>query len=169
MKNISAVIKRHMKRDFASYDIHVQFVQAASGVEGDSASVSVAVAVISAMEGIPINQEVAMTGSLDVRGDVLPVGGVTAKVSAAIEAGIKTVVIPASNRDDVYIDKKNLKRIKIFYAKNIADVLEHALKESPRRNAIIKELRNYLETDYREKAPLIVSGSTNTAQEKEED
>ena len=86
VKNISAVIKRHMNRDIASYDIHVQFIQTYSGVEGDSASVSVAVSVISAMEGIPIRQDTAMTGSLSVRGAVLPVGGVTAKVRAAIDA-----------------------------------------------------------------------------------
>ncbi len=73
VQNISAVIKRHMHRDFTSYDIHVQFIlQVARGVEGDSASVSVSVAVISAIEGIPVNQEVAMTGSLDVRGTSCP-------------------------------------------------------------------------------------------------
>ena len=79
VKNISAIIKRHMHRDMASYDMHVQFIQTYSGVEGDSASVSVAVGVISAMEGIPIRQDVAMTGSLSVRGEVLPVGGITAR------------------------------------------------------------------------------------------
>ena len=87
VKNISAVIKRHMHRDIAGYDIHVQFMQTYSGVEGDSASVSVAVCVMSALEGIPVRQDVAMTGSLSVRGAVLPVGGVTAKVKAAVDAG----------------------------------------------------------------------------------
>ncbi|VVB77081.1 Archaeal Lon protease [uncultured archaeon] len=125
VKNISAVIKRHMHRDIASYDIHVQFIQTYSGVEGDSASVSVAVSVISAMEGIPIRQDLAMTGSLSVRGSVLPVGGITAKVKAAIDAGLKFVVIPESNKEDVYIDKGELRKIKLLYAKNIADVLEY--------------------------------------------
>ncbi|MGC8547417.1 MAG: ATP-dependent protease LonB [Candidatus Micrarchaeia archaeon] len=158
VQNISAVIKRHMQRDFASYDIHVQFIlQATKGVEGDSASVSVAVAVISAMEGIPVNQEVAMTGSLDVRGNVLPVGGITAKTRAAIEAGMHYVIIPESNKDDIYIDKSELKKIKVITARNIADVLEYALKKSDRRDAIIRELRQYLTTDYKEKPPLIVS------------
>ncbi|MGC8628803.1 MAG: ATP-dependent protease LonB [Candidatus Micrarchaeia archaeon] len=165
VQNISAVIKRHMQRDFASYDIHVQFIlQAASGVEGDSASISVAVAVISAMEGIPVNQEVAMTGSLDVRGNVLPVGGVTSKVKASIDAGIRYVIIPFSNKDDVYVEKEDLKKIKLVYAKNIADVLEVALKKSDRRDAIIKELRHYLTTDYKEKPPLIVSSTLPTGQ-----
>ena len=89
VKNVSAIIKKHMGRDIANYDMHVQFVQI-EGVEGDSASISVAVSIISAMENIPIDQSVAMTGSLSVRGEVLPVGGVTSKVEAAIDAGIRT-------------------------------------------------------------------------------
>ena len=131
------MIKRHMNRDMASYDIHVQFLQTYEGVEGDSASVSVAVAVISAMEGIPVNQEVAMTGSLSVRGDVLPVGGITNKIRAAIEAGMKYVIIPDSNAKDIYIDKKELRRIKVIPVKNIADVLQFALKKSNRRDEMI--------------------------------
>ncbi len=55
--------------DLSRYDLHIQFLQAYSGVEGDSASISVATAVISAIEGIPVDQTVAMTGSLSVRGE----------------------------------------------------------------------------------------------------
>jgi ATP-dependent Lon protease len=160
VKNISAVIKRHMHLDIASYDIHVQFIQTYSGVEGDSASVSVAVSVISALEGIPVRQDVAMTGSLSVRGMVLPVGGVTAKVKAAIEAGIKYVIIPESNKDDVYLASKDVKKIQLLYVKNIADVLGYALKQSPRRDAIIKELKSYVTTDFREKAPLVINAQS---------
>ena len=159
VKNISAVIKRHMHRDIASYDIHVQFMQTYSGVEGDSASVSVAVCVMSALEGIPIRQDVAMTGSLSVRGAVLPVGGVTAKVKAAIDAGMKYVIIPASNKEDVYLSKEEAGKVRLIYAKNIADVLQYALKQGSRGNAIIRELRQYMTTDYREKAPLDVSAA----------
>ncbi|MDE1869813.1 MAG: ATP-dependent protease LonB [Candidatus Micrarchaeota archaeon] len=154
VKNISAVIKRHMNRDIASYDIHVQFLQTYEGVEGDSASISVAVAVISALEGIPVDQTTAMTGSLSVRGDVLPVGGVTGKVEAAIDVGMKQVIVPKSNVNDIYIDKAKLKRIKIVPVGNIADVLEHALKKSSRRDAIIRELRKYITADHKEKPPL---------------
>ncbi len=155
VKNISAIIKRHMERDVASYDIHVQFLQTYEGVEGDSASISVAVAVISAMEGIPVDQQIAMTGSLSVRGDVLPVGGVTNKIEAAIEAGVKTVLIPDTNMKDIFLGKDELKRIKIIPVKNIADVLEHTLKKSVRRDAMIKDLRKYITSDARERAPLI--------------
>jgi Lon-like ATP-dependent protease len=157
VKNISAIIKRHMERDMANYDIHVQFLQTYEGVEGDSASISVAVAVISALEGIPVDQEVAMTGSLDVRGDVLPVGGITNKVKAAIEANMKTVVIPESNAKDIYIDKSELKKIKVVPAKNIADVLNVVLKKSARRDGMIRTLRKYMTNDSSERAPLEVT------------
>ncbi len=156
VKNISAVIKRHMGRDISSYDIHIQFLQTYEGVEGDSASISVAVSVISALEGIPVDQSIAMTGSLSVRGDVLPVGGVTGKIEAAIDAGLKTVIIPQSNREDIYIDKERLRKIRIIPVRNIADVLEHTLKKSSRRDAITKELRHYITTDNREREPLVV-------------
>ncbi|MDE1874384.1 MAG: ATP-dependent protease LonB [Candidatus Micrarchaeota archaeon] len=156
VKNISAVIKRHMHRDIASYDIHVQFIQTYAGVEGDSASISVAVSVISALEGIPVKQDIAMTGSLSVRGMVLPVGGVTAKVRAAIDAGIKYVIIPESNKDDVYLDSSVARKVKLLYARNIADVLGYSLKPSRRRNEIIRELKHYLTADSGERPPLIV-------------
>jgi len=154
VKNISAVIKKHLHVDFASYDIHVQFLQTYEGVEGDSASISVAVSVISALEGIPVDQSIAMTGSLSVRGDVLPVGGITSKVEAAIDAGLKAVIIPKSNVNDIYIDKDRLKKIKIIPVSNIGEVLEYALKKSPRRDIIIKELKHYISTDSRERKPI---------------
>ncbi len=151
VKNTSAIIKKHMARDMSSYDVHVQFLQTYEGVEGDSASISVAIAVISALEGIPVNQEVAMTGSLSVRGEVLPVGGITNKIHAAIEAGMKYAIIPAANSMDINLDKDEVKKIKIVPAKNIADVLEMALKKSPRRDGMIRKLRAYMTSDYKER------------------
>ncbi|MGC8710737.1 MAG: ATP-dependent protease LonB [Candidatus Micrarchaeia archaeon] len=159
VKNISAVIKRHMNRDVAGYDIHIQFLQTYEGVEGDSASISVAVSVISAMEGIPVDQSIAMTGSLSVRGDVLPVGGITSKVEAAIDAGMKAVIIPKSNVHDIYIDKAKLKKVRIIPVNNIAEVLAYALKKSARRDSIIKELRHYITTDFKEKEPLALQNN----------
>jgi Lon-like ATP-dependent protease len=141
VKNVSAIIKKHMGRDIANYDMHVQFVQM-DGVEGDSASISIAVSIISAMENVPINQSVAMTGSLSVRGEVLPVGGVTSKVEAAINTGIKTIIIPHSNSNDIALGKDKLKGIKIITVKTLADVLKYSLKECKRKKEIIKELQS---------------------------
>lgn len=142
VKNVSAIIKKHMGKDTANYDMHVQFLQI-EGVEGDSASISVAVSIISAMENIPIDQSLAMTGSLSVRGEVLPVGGVTNKVEAAIQAGIKKIILPASNIDDVSLNKETLKGVQLLPAKSLADVLKYSLKQSKRKDEIIKELKGY--------------------------
>jgi Lon-like ATP-dependent protease len=142
VKNVSAVIKKHMAKDVASYDMHVQFLQTYEGIEGDSASISVAVSIISAMEGIPVNQSIAMTGSLSVRGDVLPVGGVSSKVEAAINSGIKEVIIPQSNIDDISLSKDMLKKIKIKPVKRLAQVIKYALKDTKRTREIIKELES---------------------------
>src|SRR3989338_1182940 len=83
VNNVSAVIKKHIGMDPSQKDTYIQFLQTYEGVEGDSASISIAVAVISAMAEIPIDQQCAMTGSLDIRGNVLPIGGVNAKIKAA--------------------------------------------------------------------------------------
>ena len=92
VQNVSAVIKKNTGTDISNYDIHIQFLQSYDGVEGDSASVSIATAVISALENVPVDQSVALTGSLSVRGDVMPVGGVTGKIEAAAQAGMKKVI-----------------------------------------------------------------------------
>lgn len=127
VQNVSAVIMKIYGEDIKEkYDIFVQFLQTYEGVEGDSASVSVAVAVISALKNVQVDQGVAMTGSLTVRGEVLPVGGVTQKIEAAIEAGLKKVIIPKSNENDVLLEKKYEGEIEIVTAENLIDVLRHS-------------------------------------------
>jgi len=74
---------------------------------------------------------------------VLPVGGVTAKVEAAIEAGMKKVIVPYANKDDVYLGKDIRKRIRIVAVKSFAEVLNYAIKKSKRRDDIIRELKRY--------------------------
>ena len=125
--NVSAVIKKVTGENIMNRDIHIQFVGTYEGVEGDSASVSIATAVISALEGIPVDQSVAMTGSLSVRGDVLPVGGVTYKIEAAAQGGIKKVIIPWTNKDDVLIEEAYKDQVEIIPVKTISEVIEHSL------------------------------------------
>ena len=122
VQNVSAIFKKMSGKNISNYDIHIQFLQT-HGVEGDSASISIASAVISVLEQIPINQDVAMTGSLSIRGEVLPVGGVTGKITAAINSKIKKVLIPYSNREDVVLSAENLKSIEIIPVKNISEVI----------------------------------------------
>jgi Lon-like ATP-dependent protease len=127
IKNVSAILKKFTGKDVKNIDIHIQFIGTYMGVEGDSASISVATAVISAIDGIPVRQDVAMTGSLSVRGDVLPVGGVTFKIEAAAKAGIKTVLIPRTNLDDVLIEERFRPLVTVIPVDTINDVLKFAL------------------------------------------
>ena len=122
------MIKKYFGEDLKEkYDVYVQFLQTYEGVEGDSASIAVATSIISAFKNIPIRQDTAMTGSLSVRGEVLPVGGVSSKVEAVIEAGLKRVIVPKSNVKDIIIDEEKLKKIEIIPVEHILDVLKEAL------------------------------------------
>ncbi|MFT4307970.1 MAG: ATP-dependent protease LonB [Candidatus Woesearchaeota archaeon] len=125
--NVSAIISKLFGDELKSSDVYVQFLQTYEGVEGDSASVAIATAIISALKGVPVKQEWAMTGSLSVRGEVLPIGGLSAKVEAAIDAGVSHVIVPKSNLNDLVIGRERLKRIKVVPVESIVEVLEHVI------------------------------------------
>ncbi|MCI4344293.1 MAG: ATP-dependent protease LonB [Thermoplasmata archaeon] len=127
VQNVSALIKKYTGEDISRYDIHIQFVGTSDGVEGDSASVSIATAVISALEGVPVDQGLAMTGSLSVRGQVLPVGGVTAKVEAASDSGLKRVLVPEDNLEDLVLESRYRGAIEVIPVRTLRDVLKYAL------------------------------------------
>ncbi|MBU2559523.1 ATP-dependent protease LonB, partial [archaeon] len=142
IQNVSAVIKKHTGVDISKYDVHIQFLQTYEGVEGDSASISVATAVLSALENIPVDMSTAMTGSLSVRGDVLPVGGVNAKIEAAIAAGIKKVIIPYANNKDVMVAAKS--QIKIIPVKNLSQVLEHVFIWTGDKEGLLEKIKDLI-------------------------
>ncbi len=137
--NVSAIIKKLFGEDIKeTKDIYVQFMQTHEGVEGDSASIAVATAVISALKNVPVKQDCAMTGSLSVRGEVLPIGGVSSKIEAAIESGIKKVLVPESNMQDIVVDKERLDKIKIISVSDIVEVLKEALDWKGKNNILEK-------------------------------
>ncbi len=142
VKNVSAVIKKYYGKIMKNYSLYVQFLQTYEGVEGDSASIAVATAIISALRQIPVRQDVAMTGSLTVRGEVLPVGGVSAKILAAAEAGIKKVIVPKANLEDIEITDEVRKKVKIIPVNNIVEVLEHTLDWSTKKKEL-QMLKNF--------------------------
>jgi len=144
VQNVSAIIKKYTGEDISNHDVHIQFIGTYEGVEGDSASISVATAVISAMEEVEVSQRVAMTGSLSVRGQVLPVGAVTAKCEAAAEAGMTKVLIPLANARDVLIDDKYKDRIEIVFVDDIVEVLRNALAPGPKRDKLIQKLTSMM-------------------------
>ncbi|MFC1697071.1 ATP-dependent protease LonB [Nanoarchaeota archaeon] len=139
IKNVSAIIMKYFGEDIKeTYDIYVQFLQTYEGVEGDSASVAVATSIISALKNIPVRQDTAMTGSLSVRGEVMPIGGVSAKVEAVIDAGIKRVIVPKQNIQDIVISEDKLKKVKIISVDNVKDVLKEALIWKGKENILKK-------------------------------
>lgn len=126
--NVSALIQKIFNEDLTKdYSVFIQFVQTHSGVEGDSASIAVATAIVSALKGIPVKQDYAMTGSLSIRGEVLPIGGVSAKVEGAYQSGIKTVIVPQSNMQDLVVSDEILKAIKIIPVSTFGEVLDNIL------------------------------------------
>ena len=142
VQNVSAIIKKFSDEDITEKDIHIQHVMSYEGVEGDSASVSYAAAVISALEDVPVRQNVAMTGSLSVRGDVLPVGGVTHKIEAAAKAGFETVIIPKANEQDVMIEDEFKDQVDIVPVSHISEVLEAALEGEAEKDGLIDRLKS---------------------------
>src|SRR6056297_3118375 len=141
--NVSAIIKKYSDENMSEKDIHIQFVQAGEGgVDGDSASITVATAVISALENIPVAQDLAMTGSLSVRGDVLPVGGVTHKIEAAAKAGLDTVIIPEANTQDVMIEPEYREQVEIIPVSHISEVLDVALTGEPEKDSLVDRLKS---------------------------
>ena len=155
--NISAIIKKYMGKDITAHDIHIQFIGTYEGLEGDSASISVITAVISAMEGVPVRQDTAMTGSLSIRGTVLPIGGVTAKIEAAVLAGIKRVIVPKSNLNDVLIEDKYKDKIEVIPVETLTEVIDNALIGEGKKD-LLKKLKAM--------KPLKVTGKVELESEK---
>tara|TARA_B100000035_G_scaffold315320_1_gene335224 strand:- start:2675 stop:4417 length:1743 start_codon:yes stop_codon:yes gene_type:complete len=143
--NISAVVKKLTGKDIKDYDLHVQF-PGTHNVDGDSASITMATAIISAFEGVPIDQNLAMTGSLSVRGEVLPIGGVSAKIEAAVKSGIQRVIIPKTNLQDVLIDEKYESMVEIVSVDSLDEVLEHALVGEQEKISLVERLAKVIDT-----------------------
>ncbi len=143
VQNVSAIIKKFSDENISEKDIHIQFIQTGQqGVDGDSASITVATAVISALEDVGVDQSLAMTGSLSVRGDVLPVGGVTHKIEAAAKAGCTRVIIPAANEQDVMIEDEYEEMIEIIPVSHISEVLDIALEGEAEKDSLVARLKS---------------------------
>ncbi len=112
---------------FDGHEIHVHVPEGAIPKDGPSAGITMAVAMISAITQKPVAKAVAMTGEITLRGNVLPIGGLTEKLLAARRSGIKKVLIPEQNRKDLEeIPARVLKNLEITFLKSMSDVLVHA-------------------------------------------
>jgi len=113
-------------------DVHVHVPEGATPKDGPSAGIGMTTALVSALTGIPVRSDVALTGEITLRGEVLPIGGMKEKLLAAHRGGITTVLIPDENKKDLAEIPKNIKdKLKIVPVKWIDQVLEHALQRMP--------------------------------------
>ncbi|MDH4275954.1 MAG: endopeptidase La, partial [Gammaproteobacteria bacterium] len=113
-------------------DIHIHVPEGAIPKDGPSAGVAMCTAMVSALTGIPVKADVAMTGEITLRGEVLPIGGLKEKLLAAHRGGITTVLIPEENRRDLAEIPKNIKqKLEIKPVKWIDEVLQVALQHMP--------------------------------------
>jgi len=119
-------------KTFAETDIHVHFPEGATPKDGPSAGGAITTALVSALTGIPVRADIAMTGEITLRGEILPIGGLKEKLLAALRGGIKQVLIPKENERDLVEIPDNVKEgLKIIPVKTIEEVLSLALERKP--------------------------------------
>lgn len=115
---------------FDKHDIHLHIPEGAVPKDGPSAGITMALAILSAITGIPVRGDIAMTGEITLRGKVLPIGGLKEKLLAAKTVGVKEVLVPARNKRNVAeLDEEITGGMKITYVEDMNEVIEHALKK----------------------------------------
>ena len=125
---------------FENHDLHLHIPEGAVPKDGPSAGVTMAVALLSAVAGIPVRADVAMTGEITLRGRVLPVGGLKEKILAAKNARMKTVLVPEKNREEIAeMSEEITGGLNIVYLETVRDALREALAEYPEGRPAAKE------------------------------
>ncbi|HRA41926.1 MAG TPA: endopeptidase La [Pyrinomonadaceae bacterium] len=118
------------------YDIHIHLPEGAIPKDGPSAGITMATAMVSVLAQRPVRKEVAMTGEITLRGNVLPIGGVKEKLLAARRAKIKTVIMPAPNKRDLEdMPQEILDDLTFIFVENVLEVFEAALRKSSIKKA----------------------------------
>lgn len=116
---------------YKNKDIHIHVPEGAVPKDGPSAGITMATAITSALTGIPVKRDVAMTGEITIRGRVLPIGGLKEKTMAAYRLGIKTIIIPEDNKSDLdEVDDVVKSGVSFVFANNINTVLDNALSHN---------------------------------------
>jgi ATP-dependent Lon protease len=118
------------EEDFSNYDLHIHIPEGAIPKDGPSAGITLATAMVSALSSRPVRKDVAMTGEITLRGNVLPIGGVKEKVLAARRARVTTILLPQQNRRDLdEVPKEPFKDIRFVFVDNMRQVFREALGE----------------------------------------
>ena len=130
---------------FEKNDIHVHVPEGATPKDGPSAGIAMFTSIISAFTGVPVKNNIAMTGEITLRGRVLPIGGLKEKLLAAVRGGIKEVIIPSENKKDLTEITENeiLKNIEIHFVDNANEIIKKAFtsKITPTKNVGKKNIK----------------------------
>ena len=140
---------------YKTHDIHIHFPEGAVPKDGPSAGITMCVAVISALCNAPVRRDIAMTGEVTLRGRILKIGGLKEKTMAAMRAGVKTVIIPAENENDLEeIDQTVRQALNFITADNIDSILDVALEfPSTGKNMTMNSVTSILENENRQPGP----------------
>lgn len=120
VENVITAVKKFLDVNPADYDIHINFPGGVP-IDGPSAGITLVTGIYSALTGQPVDNEVAMTGEVSIRGDVMPIGGVVAKIAAAKEAGAKTILIPKENWQEIF---ENETEIRVIPVERVEEVIK---------------------------------------------
>lgn len=134
IENVLTVLENVFRFKCDFYNIHVNF-PGGTPVDGPSAGISIATAIYSAITGIPVDNKIAMTGEISLYGDVKPIGGVNAKISAAKKAGAQKVIIPRENWQDSF---SKIDGIEIIPVDNIKEVINYSLAKKQNEKIKLK-------------------------------
>lgn len=152
----SVADKYGISKDFyKEKDIHIHAPEGATPKDGPSAGVTMTTALVSALSGMAVRHDIAMTGEITLHGKVLPIGGLREKTMAAYKAGMKTVIIPKANRSDLEeVDNAVKENVNFIFAENLEQVLEAALVKNNTPVPKAKMIPIPSSSDSSEKAPL---------------
>jgi len=123
VENVLTAIRKFLNVNPTDFDLHINF-PGGIPIDGPSAGITLATAIYSAIIGEPVDNELAMTGEISIRGGVMPIGGVVPKIAAAIEAGAKKVLIPKENWQEMF---ENESRIQIIPVERIEEAIKAAV------------------------------------------
>lgn len=146
VENVLTVIRKCFGLDTRNYDIHLNF-PGGIPIDGPSAGISMVTAIYSAITAKPVDNKVAMTGEVSIRGKVMPIGGITAKLEAAIQAGVTKVIIPKDNWQEQFSKYS----IEIVPVERVEEVIKHAIIDR-------SEGENKLEASFKDVQLLSASG-----------
>jgi Lon-like ATP-dependent protease len=144
VENVGAVLKTLKGEKIADHDIHVDARFAHKDADADGVGMAAAIAAISALESLPVRQDVAFVGDVAVNGALRPVRATLQRVEAAVSMGLRAVVVPAATASNLILDEETRRRIEIIPCDSLADVLNAGLEGSDaQRVSVVSRLTDH--------------------------